>query len=104
MGPGARYEGDLSFEGRVRIDGTFIGRLYSEDVLEVGPTGRVEGEAEVAHAVIAGVVEGSLRVRRRLVLQPTAVVKGRLDAGRLEVKPGARLEGEVLVTGVEDET
>ena len=37
MGHGAHYEGDLSFEGRVRVDGTFVGRIYTEDCLEVGP-------------------------------------------------------------------
>ena len=35
MGPGTHYDGDLTFEGRVRVDGHFEGRMYTEDVLEV---------------------------------------------------------------------
>ena len=40
LGAGAVWSGDLSFEGRVRVDGTFKGRIYSEGILEVGASGR----------------------------------------------------------------
>mgnify|MGYP006966900015 CR=1 FL=1 len=40
MGPGTKWDGDLSFEGRVRVDGHFEGRMYTEDV----PRGGREGE------------------------------------------------------------
>lgn len=99
LGPGTRYEGDMTFEGRVRIDGHYVGRAYSEDWLELGPGGLLEGAADVANAVIAGRVQGDLRVRERLVVDSTARVVGRIDAGSLEVRPGAILEGEVRVRG-----
>ena len=101
MGPGSHHHGDLSFEGRVRVDGTFTGRLYTEGLLEVGPTGVVDGEADVARAVIAGVVRGRFRVREHLRLQATGAVIGTLDAGILEVEAGARLDGPVRVQGEE---
>lgn len=101
MGPGARYTGDLSFEGRVRVDGHFEGRIYTEDLLEVGPDGHIEGAADVARAVVAGRLTGSIRVRERLVLEATAVVVGKLDVGVLDLRPGARVEAEVRVHGRE---
>lgn len=85
----------------MRVDGTFSGRLYTEDALEVGADGRVEGEADVASAIIAGAVIGRLRVRERLVLESTGVVDGMLDAGVLEVRAGARLSAVVRVLGEE---
>ncbi|MCB9779762.1 MAG: polymer-forming cytoskeletal protein [Alphaproteobacteria bacterium] len=103
LGPGTRYEGDMTFEGRVRIDGHYVGRVYSEDWLELGPTGRIEGSADVADAVIAGEVDGELRVRDRLVLETTAWVRGKIDAGVLEVRPGARIVGEVRIAGAPKE-
>jgi cytoskeletal protein CcmA (bactofilin family) len=99
MGPGARYEGDLAFEGRVRVDGHFVGRIYTEDVLEIGPDGRVEGEADLARAVVAGTLSGKLRVREHLLVERTGLVEGTLDAGVLEVRPGGRIHGAVLATG-----
>lgn len=96
---GARHEGDLAFEGRVRVDGSFVGRLYTEELLEIGPSGSVEGEADVANALIAGRFEGRLLCREHLTLAATATIRGPIDAGVLEVAPGARIEGEVRVRG-----
>ncbi len=101
MGPGAHYEGDLAFEGRVRVDGHFEGRIYTEDLLEVGPDGHVEGAADVAQAIVAGRLTGSIRVRERLVLESTAVVNGKLDVGVLDLRPGAKVDAEVRVHGEE---
>lgn len=95
LGPGTRYEGDMSFEGRVRIDGHYVGRIYSEDWLELGPGGHIEGSVDVARAIIAGRVDGDLRVREHLVVTETGRVAGKVDAAELEVRPGARIEGEV---------
>ena len=99
--PGTRHEGDLSFEGRVRVDGTFVGRLYTEEVLEIGQTGAVEGEADVARAVVAGRFDGRLRCREHLELTATAHVTGELDIGVMECAAGARIEGRVQVRGTE---
>ena len=101
FGQGSRHEGDLAFEGRVRVDGTFVGRLYTEELLEVGQTGAVEGEVDVACAIVAGRFEGRLRCRERLVLAATAHVSGVFDIGVLECAPGARIRGQVEVRGAE---
>lgn len=99
FGPGTHHQGDLSFEGRVRIDGRFTGRLHSEGTLELGAAGAIEGEVDVARAVIAGRVTGKLRVREHLRLEPTAVVDGLLDAAALDLRPGAQISGEVRIRG-----
>ena len=36
LGRGATFEGKLTFEGTVRIDGRFKGEVFSEDVLVIG--------------------------------------------------------------------
>ena len=99
MGADAHYEGNLRFDGRVRVDGHFTGRIYSEDLLEVGCDGFIEGEADVYRAVIAGRVKGHMRVRQHLIIESTAQVDAVLDVGVLEVMPGAQLRGEVRVRG-----
>lgn len=99
MGPGAHYQGDLSFEGRVRVDGHFKGRIYTEDCLEVGEAGTLDGEFDVARAVVAGTVQGRMRVREHLVLTETGLIKGLLDAGVVEVRAGGRIQAEVRING-----
>ncbi len=95
LGPGAQWKGDLSFEGRVRIDGLFQGRIYSEELLEIGETGRVKGEVDVANAVVAGTVDGRLVVRDSLVVEASAVIRGELVVAHIKVLPGASIEAQV---------
>jgi cytoskeletal protein CcmA (bactofilin family) len=102
MGADAHYEGDLRFDGRVRVDGHFSGRIYSEDLLEVGRDGIIEGEADVCRAVVAGEIRGRIRVREHLLLESTAKVNAVMDVGVLEVLPGAQIRGELRVRGEEE--
>jgi len=101
FGADARHEGDLAFEGRVRVDGTFVGRIYTEEVLEISETGCVEGEADVARGLIAGRFEGKLRCREHLRLTRTADLSGEFDVGVLECEAGAQIRGAVHVRGRE---
>ncbi len=97
LGPDAHYTGDLVFQGRVRIDGRLTGTVRTDDLLEIGRTGRVEGEVDVAQALIAGRVDGMLRVRERCTLLESAVIYGQVVTPWLDVRIGARLRAEVLV-------
>jgi cytoskeletal protein CcmA (bactofilin family) len=103
MGPGTHWDGDLTFEGRVRVDGHFEGRMYTEDVLEVGTEGHIEGELDVARAIVSGSVEGKLRVRDTLVVEPTGRIVGHLDAAVVEIRPGAFMDAVVRISGTTDE-
>ena len=85
----------------MRVDGTFVGRLYTEELLEIGPKGAVEGEADVARAIISGRFEGRLRCREHLRLTATADIRGDVDVGVLECASGARLHGSICVRGEE---
>ena len=54
LGAGTRYEGKLFFEGRVRIDGDFVGEVQSDGVLIVGPTATVKGVVRVHTLIVRG--------------------------------------------------
>ena len=47
LGRGATFEGKLTFEGTVRIDGRFKGEVFSEDVLVIGDGAHVEATIDV---------------------------------------------------------
>src|SRR5436189_6372127 len=62
LGRGTRFEGKLTFEGRVRIDGIFKGEIKSEDVLIIGEGAEVHAEIDVATVIIkGGAVHGNIR-------------------------------------------
>lgn len=98
LGPGVLWTGDLVFEGRFRVDGTFRGRIFSEDLLEIGPTGIVEGQVDVSEAVVAGLLKGELRVRKRLLLESGGRVEGELIVAQVEQRRGASLKAKVTRT------
>lgn len=99
LGRGAHYSGDLTFEGRVRVDGAYKGRLSTEGVLEIGEGGVVDGEIDAATLIVAGAAQGRIRARERVILEATGTLRGQLDAASLEVHPGARLDATVKVGG-----
>jgi cytoskeletal protein CcmA (bactofilin family) len=101
LSPGCASPGDLPSAGPGRGDGTGRGRIFTEDALEVGPGGFVDGEADVLHAVIAGRVKGKLHVRELLVVESTGRIEGLVDAQLLEARQGASISGQIRVAGQE---
>lgn len=97
LGVGAHHQGDLRFEGKVRIDGYFTGTIHSPDLLEIGAAGTVKGRIEVAQALVGGRIEGDLIASERITLLDGAVIIGRLEAPWLDVRNGAQIDGTVKV-------
>lgn len=97
LGRGAQFGGDLSFEGRVRVDGAFRGRIYTEDTLEIGEPGLVEGEIDAAVLIVAGTASGRIHARDRIVLEATGTLRGQVDAATIEVHPGGRVDATLKV-------
>lgn len=102
LGRESRFEGKLTFVGTVRIDGTFVGEIASEGTLVVGESADIEGSLQVANAVIAGRVNGRVRVRDSLELRATGRLLGEITAGTLVTERGAFLEGTVRMEAATD--
>ena len=89
----------MIIEGRIRLDGHFSGRLYTESSLEISEIGSFRGEAEVSVAEIAGNYSGNLKAREKFLLLKTGSFRGLLDTEIAQVEEGGALEGEVRITG-----
>jgi len=95
LGRGCIYEGKLTFEGRVRIDGKFTGEIFSNDTLEVGPDAEIEAEIDVANCIIAGHVDGNIKARVRCDLRAPGVILGNITAPVITMDEGVRFDGEM---------
>jgi len=60
MGEGAVFNGSLSFEGTVRIDGKFEGEVNTDDTLIIGETGHLRAEIFAGTVICLGRVEGTI--------------------------------------------
>ncbi len=104
LGKGSEFEGKLSFEGQVRIDGRFSGQISTKDTLVVGEGARVNAEISAGHVIVNGTVEGNIKATNMVELHPPARVKGSIEAPALSIDKGVIFEGtckmENLTKGV----
>jgi cytoskeletal protein CcmA (bactofilin family) len=96
VGPGISLTGEIAACDYLVIEGSAQVTLKDVRMIEITESGRfTNGRAEVENAVIAGVYEGELLVRGRLVIRSTGRVSGRAQYGEVEVERGGQLVGSV---------
>src|SRR6187551_3194522 len=88
LGRGATFEGKLTFEGTVRIDGRFKGEVFSEDTLVIGEGAIVEAEIEVGEIIVQGTVIGNIKASRSIEIHAPGRVKGDLTTPTLQIDKG----------------
>ncbi|HEX4450201.1 MAG TPA: polymer-forming cytoskeletal protein [Kofleriaceae bacterium] len=93
LGRGAQFEGKLTFEGTVRIDGRFKGEVFSEDVLVIGDGAQVEASIDVGEVIIQGTVVGNITAKRSIEIHAPGRVKGDLHTPTLQIDKGVIFEG-----------
>jgi cytoskeletal protein CcmA (bactofilin family) len=93
LGRGAQFEGKLTFEGTVRIDGRFKGEVFSEDVLVIGDGAQVEATIDVGEVIIQGTVVGNIIAKRSIEIHAPGRVKGDLHTPSLQIDKGVIFEG-----------
>src|SRR6201996_8770560 len=93
LGRGASFEGKLTFEGTVRIDGRFKGEVFSEDVLVIGDGAQVEASIDVGEVIIQGTVVGNIIAKRSIEIHAPGRVKGDLHTPALQIDKGVIFEG-----------
>jgi cytoskeletal protein CcmA (bactofilin family) len=93
LGRGAAFEGKLTFEGTVRLDGRFKGEVFSEDVLVIGDGAQVEATIDVGEVIIQGTVVGNITAKRSIEIHAPGRVKGDLHTPALQIDKGVIFEG-----------
>jgi cytoskeletal protein CcmA (bactofilin family) len=83
IGVNASFRGTLMVTGTLVVDGEFAGDILNCERLEIGEHGVMRADVEVKDAVIHGRVHGNLRA-----------------LGTIEMKTGARIEGDVTAMSV----
>lgn len=93
LGRGATFEGKLTFEGTVRIDGRFKGEVFTEDTLVIGEGAVVEAQLEVGEVIVQGTVVGNIVAKRSIEIHAPGRVKGDLHTPSLQIDKGVIFEG-----------
>jgi cytoskeletal protein CcmA (bactofilin family) len=93
LGRGATFEGKLTFDGTVRIDGRFKGEVFTDDTLVIGEGAIVEAQLDVGEVIIQGTVIGNVTAKRSIEIHAPGRVKGDLHTPSLQIDKGVIFEG-----------
>lgn len=102
LGRGTEYEGKLTFEGRVRVDGTFRGEIFSEGMLILGEGANVEATVEVGSLIVnGGVLRGNVKATKLVEIHAPGRVHGDIDTPQLFIGKGVVFEGRCIMPDAE---
>lgn len=103
LGRGSEFEGKLTFEGTVRIDGTLKGEVFSDDVLVVGEGAILEAEVDIGEIIIQGTVRGNIRAKRSVEILAPGRVSGDITTPSLQIDKGVVFEGRCHMEGIAED-
>lgn len=85
--------GDLSFKGRLRLDGKTEGNIRGEYLI-LGEEGIITGDVACDVFICSGKVDGNVNVKKLHVVKG-GIINGKVETLDLTVESGAFLNGEV---------
>ncbi len=97
IGAHSSITGDMSFEGSVRIDGTFEGNIHSakDGTLIVSEGATITGEVRVPNLVLHGSITGNVFTSQTLKLGGTARLNGDVEYTVIAQAEGSWINGRM---------
>ena len=101
LGPGAKINGKLHFDGQATIDGEVEGEVIAQGHVTVGQQATIKGKISAASITVQGKVIADVQADKRLEVQPPGSVVGDVTTQSLVIGDGAVLEGHVSMKKTE---
>ncbi len=98
LGKGSDFEGKLTFEGTVHIDGRFTGEIFSEGTLIIGEGAEVQAEIRVGSVAVYGNVTGNITAADAVELHAPASLRGNITSPALHIDKGVFFDGSCQMT------
>jgi len=103
LGSDSEFEGRLSFQGTIRIDGRYKGNISVDGTLIVGPSGRLNADISASNMVISGEVTGNMKANTNIEVHASGKVYGNLVAPTVTIHTGAVFQGQCQAGKKRDE-
>lgn len=98
IGAGAVFNGDLTVQDAMRVDGTIHGNCSCKGKFILGNSGVVEGNINAQDVVVSGKVNGDIVSLGKLEILSTGKVTGDITARRLVIDEDAHFDGRCIMT------
>lgn len=94
---GCSFEGKITFDGTVQINGDFSGEISSDGTLVVGQDARLHGQIYVDTLICYGTVDGKVDAKNRIEIHVPAIVTADISAKTLLIEEGALFQGHCFM-------
>ena len=101
LAAGTRIVGDIETPGPLIVSGQIHGDGRIDGELSIGAEAHWQGAVLARSAVIAGRISGSITVSDKIEIAATARIVGRVTARVIAMARGAKIDGDITVTGSE---
>ena len=103
LGPQVALEGSLVFEGTLFINGHVKGTVESgSGTIVIGEGAVIHADVFVSNATVSGELKGTLSATELIKLHPSARVNGTINAPRIQIDPGAIIDGRCTTGTLKD--
>jgi cytoskeletal protein CcmA (bactofilin family) len=89
--------GEITSCDRLVVEGSVEANLANCLGVDIAESGLFKGSASIDEAEIRGRFEGTLTVRKRLLIRSTGKVIGTVRYGQIEIEAGGQLAGDIHV-------
>ncbi|HPG39251.1 MAG TPA: polymer-forming cytoskeletal protein [bacterium] len=99
LGKGAYFEGVITVEHSLRVDGKVKGDVKTSDTLVVGKDGEIEGNVKAKNLVVGGKLNGIVDADGKTVLESRSEFHGEMKTRKLVIDEGAIFDGKCSMLG-----
>ena len=94
--------GEITACDRLVVEGSVEANLANCRDIDIAESGLFKGSASIDDAEVRGRFEGTLNVRRRLLIRATGKVTGNVRYGQIEIECGGQISGDVQAQPMAD--
>lgn len=91
---GCSFEGKLTFDGTVQINGDFRGEVLSDGTLVVGAEATIAATIHVDTLIVDGTVQGVVEAKRKVELHRGSRLTANIFTPALVIEEGAVFQGQ----------
>jgi cytoskeletal protein CcmA (bactofilin family) len=99
LGQGAKFHGNITFEGSIRIDASLEGEIRTKGSVVVGEHAVIHGDVIADIVISGGKITGNVTASKKVYLLATAVINGAVKTPVLSVDEGVRFMGNCEAEG-----
>lgn len=94
IGVDTKVEGTVISNSGLRIDGSVIGGVCAKGTVVLSGTGQIQGNVIADNIVVAGVVDGNMKITEKTNIEPTGEVYGDISTGSILIDEASVFQGK----------